>query len=145
MTTLNLADVVSNYNRELKKLKEEMCERFKEELRTAFKTVFAEYPNVTRLVWTQYTPYFNDGDPCVFSVNDLNVFDETCAESDDDDDDYYDGVYVGWGEGAERYPLLKNIGDSLSRADDLLLEMFGDHCKITVTPEGIDVEEYDHD
>jgi len=144
MTELNLATIVTNYNRELRQLKQEMSEKFKLELKTAFKAVFAEYPNVTKLTWTQYTPYFNDGDPCVFSVNDLNVYDETCVEGKDEND-YQEGVYVGWGEGAERYPLLHNVGNCLSQADDLLLEMFGDHCKVTVTPTGIDVDEYSHD
>lgn len=26
-------------------------------------------PAITWFAWTQYTPYFNDGDPCVFSVS----------------------------------------------------------------------------
>lgn len=28
-----------------------------------------EYPGVESIYWTQYTPYFNDGDPCVFHVH----------------------------------------------------------------------------
>ena len=34
------------------------------ELKTAFRAVFERHPNVRSLTWTQYTPYFNDGDPC---------------------------------------------------------------------------------
>jgi len=140
-TEMNLNDVVTNYNRELKRLKEDMSVRFRNELKTAFKAVFAEYPNLTKLVWTQYTPYFNDGDPCVFNVNDMYAYDDTI----DSDEDFYEAIDVGWGEGAKKYPLLKDVANSLSQADDLLLEMFGDHCKITVTPAGIDVDEYKHD
>ncbi len=29
---------------------------------------------VNHVVWTQYTPYFNDGDVCNFSVGDLEVY-----------------------------------------------------------------------
>lgn len=139
MTVLNLTEVVNNYNRALRELKTAMGERFKAELKTAFKAVFAEYPNVTRLEWTQYTPYFNDGDICVFSVNEVEIWDDTVGKDDEV------GVYVCWGEGRQRYPMIADLADNLSRADTLLLEMFGDHCRITVTPEGIDVEEYEHD
>lgn len=27
-----------------------------------------DYPGVENIYWTQYTPYFNDGDPCTFGV-----------------------------------------------------------------------------
>ena len=143
MSTLDLKELVTDYNRELRRLKSEMSLRFQAELKTVFKAVFAEYPNVTRLTWRQYTPYFNDGDPCVFSVHDLEVFDETCTISDEDD--YEEGVDVSWGQGAARYPLLTAVSACLPESCDLLLEMFGDHCKIVVTPTGIDVLEYEHD
>ena len=31
----------------------------------------AAAPEIAALRWRQYTPYFNDGEPCTFSVNDL--------------------------------------------------------------------------
>jgi hypothetical protein len=140
---MDLVNIVDDYNRQLRALKEEMSTRFQGELKTAFKTVFEKHPNVRCLTWTQYTPYFNDGDPCVFSVHDLEVYDETIEE--DEDEGYTEGVYVGWGEGSARYPDIAEMARCLGNADDLLLEMFGDHCRITVTPDGISVEEYDHD
>jgi len=33
------------------------------------KGIFQEYPFVDNVGWPQYTPYFNDGDPCNFSAN----------------------------------------------------------------------------
>lgn len=35
--------------------------------------LFTRYPDLQELYWTQYTPYFNDGDECIFSVHDLYV------------------------------------------------------------------------
>lgn len=35
----------------------------------SIKRLFAEYPNVKSASWTQYTPYFNDGDTCEFSAH----------------------------------------------------------------------------
>jgi hypothetical protein len=37
--------------------------------------------------WTQYTPYFNDGDPCVFRVG-TPWFRTTADAASDEDDDY---------------------------------------------------------
>lgn len=33
-----------------------------------FKDLFDSAPSVEGVVWEQYTPYFNDGDACVFSI-----------------------------------------------------------------------------
>lgn len=142
MSLINLSNIVSEYTIELKRLKASMSEKFQEELKSAFKEVFEQYPNIIKITWMQFTPYFNDGSPCIFSVHDLSIFDETIIQ--EDDDDYEEGISL-YGEDAEKYPLLVKMETALMSADDLLLEMFGDHCKITVTPNGIDVAEYDHD
>lgn len=55
--------------RELEAFKEEFQKKARTALNTEFKEFFAAHPQVERIVWTQYTPYFNDGDTCEFSVN----------------------------------------------------------------------------
>lgn len=42
---------------------------------------FFEYPIVQSVEWTQYTPFFNDGDPCEFSVHNYLNFN---GEEDED-------------------------------------------------------------
>lgn len=42
-----------------------------EELYPYFQDAFAK--GVTAVTWNQYTPYFNDGEPCEFSVGDMSV------------------------------------------------------------------------
>lgn len=39
------------------------------ELLAAFAEKFKANPSVKCMIWTQYTPYFNDGEPCTFSVH----------------------------------------------------------------------------
>lgn len=56
--------------------------------------------------WRQYTPYFNDGEPCVFSVGDPwfrtteDVTRKTAGSDDEDEDDYEDddSFSVSYGE-----------------------------------------------
>lgn len=51
---------------------------------------FARNPSVVAIRWTQYTPYWQDGDTCTFSANDpeLQLF---ATEEDEDDERYFDG------------------------------------------------------
>lgn len=49
-----------------KKIQEDGKELFKAEIQKLFETI----PQLEDIRWIQYTPYFQDGDPCVFGVND---------------------------------------------------------------------------
>jgi len=52
-------------------------EKFSKQGRTligqAAKDILDAYPQVHGFQWRQYTPYFNDGDPCYFRVGDLHA------------------------------------------------------------------------
>ena len=48
-----------------KKIKEYGVDKFKE----LFTEYFKQHPMVEQVYWDQYAPYFNDGDACVFRVN----------------------------------------------------------------------------
>jgi hypothetical protein len=121
------------------------------------KSVFESNPDLKGFRWTQYTPYFNDGDTCTFSTNSdypdlLHPKDEAHSYEDEDDD-----AEIGWIRDLYWYDEHKNLKSPLRKAykdvqsflgefdDDDFLEMFGDHVRVTVTPEGVDVDEYDHD
>jgi len=58
-------DLVDQYSRR------EYTPRPIEELYPYFKEAFAQ--GVKAATWYQYTPYFNDGEPCEFNVYDLSV------------------------------------------------------------------------
>ncbi len=127
---------------------------FKESL----KSFFELNPGINALRWTQYTPYFNDGDACVFGVNDVYF---TNAKGNQLDDISRWGEYEGNDEGVWSENYYKYFADkpgvnvesceflsgmiSSSEMQDIMKQMFGDHVCVTVTREGIDVEEYDHD
>lgn len=105
-------------------------------LKPLFDKFFADEPRAQSVKWSQYTPHFNDGDACVFRVNEPNAYDAEAAE------------LQCWSKNYEGFSApLKKFCDALnSLGDDAMLAMFGDHAEITVTREGsIEVEEYDHD
>lgn len=51
---------------------------------------FARNPSVVAIRWTQYTPYWQDGDTCTFSAEDpeLQLF---ATDEDDDEERYFQG------------------------------------------------------
>jgi hypothetical protein len=67
-------------------LKEEMQENSKVLMKEAFREFFEKYDVVDNIFWTQYTPYFNDGESCEFSVGDAYL-----VLKDDEDACEYEG------------------------------------------------------
>lgn len=97
-------------------------------LKDTFKNVFNKNPNLTAIVWTQYTPYFNDGDSCVFSVNDIhftNVKNLECISNggwpeldmDVDDEDYNTTFMMCSVKG-----VINSTSDYYKKERDLLLK-----------------------
>lgn len=142
-----------------------------EELAPLFQALLDD-PTIVEFGWRQYTPYFNDGDPCEFDVHGLWV--RTTAEVDTDDETFgeYDldvdyhpslgkekGHWVGeWpnreyvcdgyeGPDEERYNRCQALDRALQSGafESELLKHFGDHAMVTVRKDGIEVEFYSHD
>ncbi len=127
--------------------RKELTAQLKKDFPALLAPLFEKYPGVKNVRWTQYTPYFNDGDACEFSTNagyaDLNWDGE---EEDDEDDDEEtettntDEVEVPEEAEDEFQEVLSSIDDSFYK------DLFGDHVEVTVNRDGtIDVEEYDHE
>jgi hypothetical protein len=49
--------------------KKAMLAEIQKEFPTMFVDLFKQAPNLKSFGWTQYTPYFNDGDTCEFSIH----------------------------------------------------------------------------
>ena len=130
-----------------------------------------QHPDFAAVRWTQYTPYFDDGDPCVFSVREYSIgfllnSDEEGTDGfdsythridrhpslgsvshvwDEDTRKYVEQPYEGPDE--QRYLTFKALSDALSAGhfENVLLAAFGDHAEVTITPDRIDVDHYHHD
>lgn len=122
----------------------------KETVGAVFTEFFAENPEVHAIKWSQYTPYFNDGDICEFGVNDFyfQPTDETARENEDSD--YGDGFYSTYNDS----PSVRTASNAVDNfqalfngqaGSDLLGAAFGDHAEIVATRDGFEVESYDHE
>jgi hypothetical protein len=123
--------------------------------RQLFDECFAAHPEVLGFRWTQYTPYFNDGDACRFGVHEIRV---KLAGNEKDTGDYEDGFteYSGWSYSADyrqKFPAAESYATAVrgihegvaALGKDAMETLFGDHAEVTVTREGIEVDEYSHD
>lgn len=149
---------------EYKVVKAEFQKKLRAGLKDVFKEFFEKTPEIKTIRWTQYTPYFNDGEECVFSVNDpyfSNVTDldklTEYGELDDGNEGEF-SVDAGWGMNYYREKGEIVVSDetiqsckklaSLIQAhelEDVLRATFGDHSYVTITADKMVAEEYDHE
>lgn len=66
----NITKKIAEKNAEIDALKKAHMKELQSSFNEIIKLFFEECPKVQAVVWSQYTPYFNDGDECVFSIND---------------------------------------------------------------------------
>lgn len=123
----------------------------KEIIRDQCQTILA-MEEVDLIIWKQYTPYFNDGDGCVFGVESPMVFkaDEEYDQDAEEYDYYEGGAYAGVSyspiEPSEK--LEEELGvleDMLNFNDSATKELFGGDSVVRVFSDRIEIDEYDHD
>lgn len=134
-------------------------------LHEAFAELFDANQQLKAVTWLQYTDYFNDGDPCTFSVHDfearldLSWLSQDGREAFDDAGYYASDDAFGYGDNChlhrlqrarlalEHHTTCRNAITNIYRAapSGLMLSVFGDHAQVTATRDGFNVEHCDHD
>jgi len=132
-------------------------------LKDIFTSFFAENPQVTGIVWSQYIPGFNDGDPCLFSIGEVYFSTSTEINWDEfsnpyDLEDYseagqvYNDTLYKWNPETKKsvqspnpnfIPAAKAIYSFINSEVQLMEDLFGENALVVVTPDKIRVEEYD--
>ncbi len=129
-----------------KKIREakEICDGIVKEVFTeGAMVVFDAHPRLKSFSWRQYTPYFNDGDTCTFSAN-ADYCDVTLSGANEGDEDIE--LEEGWSKDAAEKEICEAVQAFLGEFDDDdFYDMFDDHVKVTVTREGTEVSECEHD
>lgn len=147
----------------IKKLKEEMLEESNKIFTEMTKVIFEEHPKVKSFGWNQYTPYFNDGETCTFFANTDYIY--INGMSVDESEWINENIITSYGTWNREEKVYKdrtevpnlNYDSELVKANDEIKEFlcnfdeeffmsqFGDHAEVTVTAEGVSVDEYEHD
>lgn len=147
-----MSDKIDALVAEFEKVHKEFKEKAQSLLKESFKDFWDNNPKIEMVTWTQYTPYFNDGEPCEFSRGDIWALTKYGVEGWEEAGGGYAEEYdCRYGE--EKDPLSadekKRVNDFdavLNKIpDQIYLEMFDDHQIVKATREGFEVEEYSHD
>ena len=155
---------ISEANERINELKKQVQKELQAEFNGALSELFDAYPFVKSVSFAAYTPYFNDGDNCEYSVNhdycDFNGYGEYDDNGKGEGENILqlakENIYVKVGGSYKQQPnpdfnpLYKEAVEAFRSAlaivdDDNWEEMVGDHVKVTITREGITTDEYDHD
>lgn len=140
-----------------------------EELLVSF---FEKYPTLEAVAWSQYTPYFNDGEACYFGVNephfkfkvekkapssDMDLAEEDADEDDDDFLNWPDSWSFTTDSVDYRKPSpagfakdCKQLSNAIESSDEIMEMAFGDHVSVIVKRKKngglkFEVSEYSHD
>lgn len=135
--------------------KDELFKPVRQEFAKTFADLFAECPKIKSISWTQYTPYFNDGETPEFAAH-IDYPDVNSKESLEDTGFLSSKMYR-----PENYPGIKEnleldwaafetylrfIKALQSVPKRLFQDIFGDHVKVTMHSDGcVEVDAYEHD
>lgn len=176
MTDVSEIIKIENLIADLEARRDELITEGGEEARWALinarlRPVFEAFLQVRNIGWVQYVPYFNDGDPCTWTINgpginistdeedhedglgdhvDMWSFEYVFVKNADSDDEYYVNKrarYPGFDKdsAAALIEALKPIEAWLERSESYLNEWFG-HALVLVGRDGtVSSEEYYHD
>ena len=116
-------------------------------LKEAFTDLKKAIPTLEAVKWHQYTPYFNDGDTCTFSLHGVYFrFEGVKEDAGDYEDGFLDTYTIKIANLTNvQMEILENFEEELGHLEELLEEAIGDHMEVTLNAEGIETEEYSHD
>lgn len=143
---MTIAENLSAFSKEFEEIQAEFTGRARKMFTTSLKELFESNPDLGAVTWEQYTPYFNDGDECTFSVNEPTFVPLVVREQEEDEDDYDYRYDSGMKENAD----MTAVSRFITKHDDLMQALYGDHVQVLVkrNKEGgivVEVEEYEHD
>lgn len=136
---------------EIERQKKILQEKFQQEFNSIVKHFFEAVPSVKSITWSQYTPYFNDGDACYFGVHTPEFASDENEEFDiyrdfSDADNFSCETYnLSNFVSPEELTLCKKMESLITGNEDFMKELFGDHVKVRLTLQGSETEEYEHD
>lgn len=112
LTLEEVEAVIQEYTALRKELAKETGQTIIQELFTPLFT----FNGIKAASWYQYTPYFNDGDACVFNVYaDVRLYSDNEALADGEDDDEYGQPEYGYG--FDEYGIPDSIPDVYVRPE----------------------------
>jgi hypothetical protein len=141
----------------IEKLREEYTKQSKVLIHELAQDLLSLDPAIRGVTWAQYTPYFNDGDPCTFGINDpalilarsfADQYKDSmyCNSSNENEGEYEFSSQANKVQGLQPITLaLREFSRFLNENSSVAQEVFGDGVKVTITRDKVTIDEFDHD
>jgi hypothetical protein len=134
--------------------KAEIKRKFQENFQTIYIKIFQAVPQIKAIGWSQYTPYFMDGDACEFSVNEINFLsyipESLSGYYEDDIPTEQDFLFSCYHTNAnplnkDEIAILSRFSKFIDDNEEFMKQLFDDHTLVLLTIDGYQTEEYEHD
>ena len=146
----------ADYEKQLAVAVKDVTKDAKKFLAKDAKSLFNKFPDLQYIYWEQYTPYWNDGSECVFTIYGVQGYvgpltDEIEGVIDSvDTETLTDLANVGeqYNNAMADVKVTKALGvfeQNLNDLDTILRDTVGDHSCILITRDNIVIEEFEHD
>lgn len=144
---------MNKMNEEINAIRKAHMEVLQTKFKEATRAFFETNPTIQAVVWAQYTPHFNDGEECIFSVNTPIFVRENFDEEEllnpyeYEDDETYKSLSF-WCAPKNNDPVELNcyqFSQLIEGNDELMEIVFGDHQAVYLTRDKVISEEYSHD
>ena len=133
---------IDEFKKKFHNLKDRIILQGREEFHWVISDIFDKFPKLESFSWRQFTPYFNDGEPCEFRAE---AYTENIKINGVMYEDFYEKRIVPGKQWPEYYlpdehkwmkecaeiicPLLKEL-------EPILQMLFGDHTNVTIYRDG---------
>lgn len=136
---MSMKDLVERFNEERAKFMAAM----QAELLVEFRALLDRNPNVQAIRWVQYTPSWNDGEACEFTCGDVTVRFDVPEDDEECDEECFESWIKKDSPNFDSFAQIRGLHGQIP--GEVQLDMFGNNVQVTVTRDGIEVEDYDCD
>ena len=142
-----IKELADNSRAKIKEISDALSAECRKQFSEISQELFSNYPKLESFAWTQYTPYFNDGEECVFSAHkDYLEFFWDGKEYENVGNFLLNHEEYSKEYPADAIPVFEAVLGLMSAIPgESLKEIFGDHCRVVVSRSGAEAEEYSHD
>ena len=146
-TVNNIDKMMEEFQEFQNKMRLEMQERFN----VLFKNFFEAFPMIKTVHWTHYTPYFNDGEECTFTIGEIYFTVTLYNDLEDYNGEDDDGNIDTWGfnreDGIQTPESLKKgiktLQSIINNNEDIMRAMFDNYVWVRAHKDGFEVDEYE--
>ena len=153
MSEQNLTALMTSMQIDIENIKKQYMEKMQEAMKSVFSSMFATYPQIKTIYWSQWVPGFNDGEPCEFTVGEIyfsplewkDITDPMFEDDmmDADGTEAFNAYETSHVVSEQMKNDMRNFDRLMNQIESSLEASFDSNSWIRAHRDGFEVEEYD--